>query len=216
MNGVNVTLGIVGTPKKTVITDLTVAAFSPGIPYYGATSEVVCSNPTIGSIPGIYGAGEKIASDTLTYPMSGGTITIPNTHKAAPWAIPGANLFWSTTANASGNVGTPFTITDITQDASNTYIHTSLPDGLPTVPRGTGGALYAIAHPVPKLTFSNCTGSADADDFSRVPAGAPIRSYTKRTYSGAMDNSLTNQPYVQIWGNLISIKINVTKPDRSA
>src|SRR5438874_12725666 len=60
----------------------------------------------------------------------------------------------------------------------------------------------------PKFTCTNCTGNLDVVDFSGAPAGAPLYSYSKRTYAGNFGNG----PYFPLWGKVVSIKINVTKP----
>ena len=148
-----------------------------------------------------------------SYTMVDGVITIPNTHLPVRWAVPGAKMFLTTNG---GLVSASFTVTDLSQDANNTYIHTSLAGSFPSMPRGGDGSLAVRGDPVPNLTFTNCTGSAEADDLSRAPAGKPIYSYTKRTYSGAIGSTDANsatQPYIPIWGTLVSIKINVVKAD---
>jgi uncharacterized membrane protein len=214
-NATNVTGYIVGTPKKAIINNSIVAGLGMGTPYFGATSEVVCSNSTIRSILNVYGIRETIVGQGHADTMAEGVISIPNTRLPVRWAVPGAKMFWAT---SSGEVA-GFTVTDLSQDANNTYIHTSLSGGFPPVPRGTDESLAVRGDPVPKLTFTNCTGSAEADDLSRAPAGEPIYSYTKRTYSGAIGtgvNLTAQQPYIPIWGTLVSIKINVVKADTGA
>jgi hypothetical protein len=64
---------------------------------------------------------------------------------------------------------------------------------------------YIAVHPAPKFTCTNCTGSADAVDLSQAPPGAPLYSYSKRTYSGG-----ASMPPVNLWGNVQSIKVSIT------
>jgi hypothetical protein len=135
--------------------------------------------------------------------MSGGVITVPNSAGPSPWAIPGANLVWKRRYSEEPQT---FQVVDVTQDATNTYIHTSLSGGFPT-PLSTfpNLATYVRTHPAPKFTCTNCTGSADAVDLSGAPPGVPLWSYSKRTYTGTTPTAL-----VPVWGTLVSAKFNVT------
>ena len=159
------------------------------------------------------GFGKLLWSQLHTYAMEDGIITIPNSHFPVRWAVPGAKMFWETSNREV--VGEAFTITDLSQDANNTYIYTSLTGRFPAVPQGADGFLAVRGDPVPKLTFTNCTGSAETDDLSRAPAGKPIYSYTKRTYAGAIGTAanLMRNHTSQFGGTLVSIKINVVKAD---
>ena len=121
---------------------------------------------------------------------------------AVRWAIPGTNLFWSGTFLSE----TAFRIIDVTEDATNTYIQTSLAGGFPALPM-SNGKLGIRVHPAPKITCSNCTGGAAAVSLSQAPAGAPIYSYSKRIYTG--DSSFTSHA---IWGKVTNIKFNATTP----
>lgn len=122
---------------------------------------------------------------------------------APRWAVPGTNLLW---VGAHGT-GPTFHVLDVTQDEQFTYVKTDFPGSFPAY---AGANLAVRTHPAPKFTCRNCTGNPDAVDFSNAPPGAPIYSYSRRTYSGVTATS--PQAGVTMWGSLISAKFDVTKP----
>jgi hypothetical protein len=122
---------------------------------------------------------------------------------APRWAVPGTNLLW---VGAHGT-GPVFKVLDVTQDQKFTYIKTDFPG---TFPAYAGAKLAIRVHPAPKFTCTNCSGSADALDLNSAPPGAPLYSYSKRTYSAAAGT--TPGPRVALWGPLKSAKFNVTTP----
>jgi hypothetical protein len=210
----NATVGVLnGTPQKAVIANSTIGTFVVGTLHFGRTKEITCTGCSIGSFK--YPPGGSLDGNVDTkYTMSSGVITVPNSNGPVAWAVPGAN---ATFALYNGNLlteGSPFTVTDVTQDASNTYIHTSLSGGFPSVPKDSTTGLSIYGHPAPKFTCTNCTGSAGAIDLAQAPAGAPIFSYSKRTFTGDQLPIWAGQAlsYASIWGTVVSVKINVTKP----
>jgi hypothetical protein len=200
-----VTSAIMGTPKKAVISDSTITLFRPGAWAYGRTDEVICDNCVLPNIMvhGVIDKGINEAGVNNTYTMSGGVIVVPNTQGAVSWAVPGTNLMWRGQYDSQ----TAFKVVDVTQDANNTYIKTNLSGGFPTLPL-TSGMLFIHAHPAPKFTCRNCTGSEDAVDLSQAPVGAPIYSYSKRTYDKTTLKGIGTG--LSLWGNPISIGFNVT------
>ncbi len=202
MSNSSVTGTLDGTPKKAVISNSTLASFRPGAYAYGSSNEVVCTNCIISSL-GALGLTQSITSMS----MSAGVISFPNTAAtgyapAQAWAVPGSNIFWRGAYETQG----VFNIIDVTQDATNTYVRTNLNSGLPSLP----GQLSLRTHPAPKFTCTNCSGSTDAIDLAQAPPGAPLYSYSKRSYSPtSAQGSLGSQ---KIWGHLVSLKINVTQP----
>ena len=202
VNNSTITSSITGTPKKTVITGSTIASITLGVTSFGRSDEFICTNCTISAFP-VGGFVEKCFNDqgcNVSYTMSGGVITSPNGLGAPRWAVPGTNLAWSGQfANE-----TSFRVIDVTQDSTNTYIQTNLAGGFPSVPLASG-KLFIKSHPSPKFTCTNCTGSVDAVDLSQTPAGAPIYSYSSRSYSTS-----ATLPSFAMWGTVQSIEINVT------
>lgn len=122
---------------------------------------------------------------------------------APRWAVPGTNLLWV----GSHGTGPIFKVLDVTQDQNFTYIKTDFPGGFPSY---AGARLAIRVHPAPKFTCKNCSGSIDALDLSNAPAGAPLYSYSKRTYSAAAGTVPALR--VGLWGKLRTAKFNVTTP----
>src|ERR1043166_5266982 len=139
--------------------------------------------------------------------MSNGIIAIPKSHGPAAWAVPGVNAMFARFTGGVLTSGVPFQVVDVTQDSTNIYVATSLPAGFPPLPTDPNNGLSIYVHPAPKFTCSNCTGGADAVDLSQAPPGAPLFSYSKRTYDGSKQVS----PLITIWGSLVQFSVNVTK-----
>jgi len=211
MNGTIVTGFIHGTPKKAVISNSHMADFHPGTLWYGHTDEVSCTNCAIDTF-GWYGTSYKV-NNSLS--MSNGIIMVPNnTPNGAgdiTWAVPGNNVFFA----GEQFYEIPFKILGVTQDrGGNVLVQTDQTGGWPpTALWYQGTALSIRAHPAPKFTCTNCRGDPAVVDLSQAPAGAPLSTYSKRTYTGTL---LLYPHYplppVTMWGKLVSIKINVTKP----
>jgi hypothetical protein len=201
LDGVTFTSFVNGSPKKLVIqNNSNIASLLPGAIGYGVSSEMVISDSVISEI----GIGGYVDTNvTAKYTISNGVISSSDRDNGpVAWAVPGANIFfaWSHTTDMPA-----VQVTDVTQDNGFTRIYTTLPGGWPG-PSGAG--LVIRTHPAPRVTCSNATGSEDILDICRAPAGAPLFSYTRRTYSG----NIGYPPPVRLWGMLTSIKQNVTAP----
>ena len=201
MDGSTVTSTINGTPIEAVISNSTIANFSPGAYAYGRTKAVTCTNCVISALTplGIIDLGG--AGVDNSYSMSGGVITVPRSFGTPQWYTPGTALTWHGQYPHSPQA---FVITDVTADATNTYVKTSLTGGFPSIPLGSGH-LGIQTHPAPSFTCVNCSGSFAAVSVSDGPAGVPLGSYFKYTYTG---NTTSEAAY--LWGTLVSAKFNVT------
>jgi hypothetical protein len=209
MSGSTVTHVIQGTPKKAIITNSTIESLNPGAYAYGRSDETICTNCVITHIApmGLLNAGLGLGRGVNhDYTMNGGIITVPKAQGPCSWAVPGTNFMW----NGSRESELLGRVIDVTQDSTNTYIKTSLAGGFPSVPQYQGEKLYIRVHPAPKFTCSNCTGSPDAVDLSQAPPGAPIYSYSKRTYDQSWPVTSTGSPH--LWGKVVSLKYTVTHP----
>lgn len=133
--------------------------------------------------------------------QSGGVVGL----YAPRWAVPGTYVLWRTPLGA----GPGFRVLDVSQDQNFTYVRTNLSGGFPTF-AGANTKIGMLVHPAPRFTCRNCSGSLEALDLSQAPAGAPLYSYSKRSYSAS--NGTTPGARVTMWGNLISAKFDVTQP----
>jgi hypothetical protein len=203
----NARIGILnGTPQKAIISNSTIGVFVAGTLHFGRTAEISCTNCNIGAFKNPPGGSLDNNVDTR-YTMSGGVIIVPKSQGPASWAVPGANAIFALYNGAMLTQGTPFQVTEVTHDADNTYIQTTLAGEFPLLPKDPNHGLSIYGHPAPKFTCTSCTGSLDAVDLAQAPAAAPIFSYSKRTYDG----SVPNPPTFTMWGRFVKISVNVTK-----
>lgn len=117
------------------------------------------------------------------------------------WAVPGTNFF------VTGQFGPSlpaFQVSNVTTSGNFVNIATTVPGGFPSIPLGSGQAGFRLQ--APKWTCTNCSGNAQAVDFSGAPPDTPMFSYSNRSYTNT--TPLVNSP---LWGKVTSIKINVTQ-----
>jgi hypothetical protein len=205
------TVALDGTPRHTIVSYGTLAQLALGC-FYGCTKSVVAANSTISSWQ--YGSasfdlgGDAQSGVQNAYTMSGGVITMPRTARPTTvypeWAVPGCVAFFG----GKYPYGASFTVDDVTADASNVYVHTSLAGGFPTVPLDGSSRLQIRGHPCPKLTVTNCTGCEDSLDLSNAPAGRPVGSWSRRAYTAAHTSAIQTFPLVM--GRVSEIRVNVT------
>jgi hypothetical protein len=198
MDGSNVTYTMNGTPITSNIANSTIASFMPGAYAYGVSRQTTCTNCVINALV----TGGFAEQGINNYSMANGILTIPNSHGAVTWAVPGANIAWQGHYDFEGPV---MQISDVWQDSTNTYVATSLKGGFPTLQLGTSTNIGVRTHPAPQFTCTNCTGSADAIDLSGAPAGAPLWSYSSRTYT-----STTAAQVIPVWGQLVNVTMTPT------
>lgn len=218
LDGTTITEYLLGTPKYTSINNATIGTLRPGAYDYGSSYSIAANNSKIVTIEqapagrkytGVFGGG---VNNEWTINASTGVITVPRNAnafiaaKSVNWAIPGQMCGWF---DADRNCIQMFKILDLTDDASNIYVHT---DWLRPFPTPSSGVLGVRAHPCPSITFSGCSattpGANDNSDawlLSQAPAARPIFSYYKRASSGAV------QQYADflMWGNITSISTTV-------
>jgi hypothetical protein len=194
MSSSTITNALNGSPINTTISNSTLASVTVGAFAYGTSETWNCTNCVIGDI--IAGGFVATLADlNITY--SNGIFAF-NSHDDGPaaWAVPGAKEF----LQGSTGVKIPFTVTDVTQDSTFTYVHTDLPGAaLPPI-----NAISIMTATPPDFTCTNCTGSVAATDLSSQPPHTPMFSYISRTLTGNM-----SQVFAEIFGLLTSIKINI-------
>lgn len=91
------------------------------------------------------------------------------------WATPGGN---AVLLDSSNNFAQSFQISDVSQSGGTTYIHTNLPDPVPSTINGRSAPWKIIAHPCPSVTMTNCTGNTLFTTHSGLPAGTPFNQWT--------------------------------------
>lgn len=126
---------------------------------------------------------------------------------AARWASPGKYAYFNATSSGAAGPARVFKILSITQDDDYTYIQTDQTGGWPTIPTDSRGVMLSTV-PACAIYASNLTGSAKEITQLMQPAaqGKPWGSYFKHTYTGSDPGVGT-----RLLGNLVSIKVNVTK-----
>lgn len=179
LNGTNVTQAILGSPGTLNIVNSTLTGLKPGAEANGITSSISCSNSNLGT-GGIFDwAGvndQQISAANGVTINTSGLMTIPRSvDLPVRWAVPGADVFLG---NADTFLGLPFSVTDVSGDATNTYVQTTL-TGFSSLP---GSAVTAA--PAKTINFVNCTGSSSVLDWSQAGAqNARPGTYTNRIYT---------------------------------
>lgn len=198
---------LLGTPKRTIITDSQVDELSLGCYAYGCSESLLLTNAVVGSIvirgvedKGPDNAGVNHNPDLI---MSGGIIRQTIGGYPVPWAVPGAHCFWW---NENGRHMGIFKILDVWRDDTYTYIQTDQTGGFPVYDLAAG-KLYIRCHPCPNLT------DTDGSVFYNHPAGQPFASYFKNatayTYA-TIGSPGSNGPYTgTLWGWLRKLTVDV-------
>lgn len=209
MKNSTVTNRLDGGGKRTEITDSKLNNFGPGIWAYGGTSgATICTRCDIGTLNFDFGIYQNL--NPSPYSMSGGVITFPNTAAtgggpAQRWVVPGTNVYWS--ARGYLTIGL-FQVQDVTQDETNTYIHTNEVGGFPAL----ASPIFYRTHPASQFTCDACTGDPAAVATS-VQAGAtplgPLATYSRRSYAPTGPSKNLGSLFVK--GKLVSLTINVTQ-----
>ncbi len=132
---------------------------------------------------------------------SGATLRILGTFTS--WAIPGSWVYLGGDHSSQA----VFKVLDVYPEGDDSRLHisTSLTGGLP-FPVPNSGNYGVTTIPATKLTFSGCTGCPAAVAWSLAPAGNPIFSYWKQTFTG---NISTTGPMIPMVGKVVSIKFTV-------
>ena len=209
MRNSTVTSRVDGGGKRTEITDSKLNNFGPGILAYGGMNGVtVCTRCNIVSFN--FNLGIVHNDNPSPYSMSGGVISFPNTAAkgsgpAQRWAVPGTNVFWTVPGYLTIGL---FQIRDVTQDATNTYIHTNEQGEFPTL----AGPIFYRTHPSVRFTCDACTGDP-ALVATNIQSGAtplaPLSTYSRRSY--APTGPSKNLGDLIVKGRLVSVTINVTQ-----
>ncbi len=212
LDGTTVTDSVVGSAKNFVIRNgCDINSMQAGAAY-GVSETLVVSDSIISafSAPGVQTAGGdgSAAGVQNDFTMTAGVLFIPSEFYpftgVCQFSVKGQYLFWEDLN--IGNFG-GFNVLDVTQDGTGIYLHTDWTGsggGFP-VRAFFGGKLYMRRHPAKSCTFTNVMGCAEVVDLSGAPAGSPINSYTKRSYTG----SIAVGDYIALYGKIKRITIRV-------
>lgn len=186
--------------SQTVATD----NFAAGLPLFSSCSAPSPCNslPVVGNITPTTMDLTNFNYADVTW-SGGGFLSAANSAEQTRWAIPGTNV--SASGISSVAAGVPFFQTSSVSRSGNFInIATTLSGGYPNVPLSSGKSNLQVQ--APKWTCTNCTGTAQAVDFSGQPPNIPIFSRSKRSYTNS--TPLENGG---LWGQVSSITINVTQ-----
>jgi hypothetical protein len=220
LDSTDVEFTVLGNPLNMIIRNgCEIGTFNPTL-QYGFADTLDVSDSIIHNFGSVttHESGHQIKGGDATtnngvnvdFSMSGGIITIPSSWNdngyISQFSVPGGRVFFE-----DPNVGTvgSFTITDVTQDGSNSYLHTDWSGGFPARTYSALG-LFMRTHPVPVCTFDNVTGCPEVVDLSNAAAGLPLYSYSRRTYTALAGTGR----YWQMYGRFKYIKVTVTTPYR--
>jgi hypothetical protein len=223
LNSYPMTLGVIKFPNGSRITGLANSTSSPG----SVALIVVDSSGWTTGQTGLISTGTPLDGVTWAFNIDDAThITLvgstytgqvgsgyvcradaPGSYCAASWAIPGANIFLS---GLHGVVETLGQITDVSQDATFTYVTTTFPGGYPA------DVTTLSTHPAPIFTLTGSMSSSDAQvaSLAQAPPGAPLYSYQTYTYPGTIGTGVQG-PFI-LWGLATLVDINVTSPSSGA
>ncbi len=215
-NNTTFSTGLFGGGKRSELTDVTIADFRPGSYAYGNTpGPVICTRCNVTT----WQNGGVFQDDNPSpYSMSGGVISFPNTAAAGAgpaqrWASTIGKTVFFATNGTSGQYSTlgQFTVSGVTQDATNTYVQTNTAGGFPDFSTNYGGTRIQFrANGAQQFTCDACTGDASFTAMN-VQNGAtplaPMMTYAKRSYNPSAAGQAGTIPGI---GKLVSLTIDVT------
>lgn len=178
--------------------------FWPGAYAYGYSEEVDIEGYDIAD----FDSGGHSTAKSSTWTITDGVIRIPNTEitGSGPLSrvlVPGARVFWfAQVTPAIAETSRGFRVIDIYQDATYLYVET---DWIGDFPANVSALR---SHPCPRFRMRDCIGTDTVVDLCGAPAFAPLWSYSNRTHTPSTAGSLGGR---RLWGNIVSIKINVTQ-----
>lgn len=124
-----------GTARNTYICNSDIQSLLIGPLFFGASETVLIENSRIGSIQAPTrlddaGAAARASNRVSNWVFNAGTLRCSN-NSGSPkgpvvWAIPGRKMFVNDMAGFFDSMGSPFIVLDVYQDATFTYIDTTL------------------------------------------------------------------------------------------
>lgn len=216
---------LLGTAQFMTLNNSTITGqLNVGPTLYGFTNSLTGANNSIAYIGNMsnshaakstvwYGNSNEGVNNIAGFSMAAGRMTIPNAYLIASatsvgWAKPGTNICW---ADATYTCAQLFQITDLTQDATNTYIQTSQSGGLPTDWGFAGGVLRLQVHSALQVSLTGTTGDPQAVMLNDAAAqGRPLYSYLNLPYANATSgNGGTGTFDWPMWGYIGTMAVTV-------
>ena len=193
-----------GTPKHLTIRNATILDEIRINLSFGITESIVVEDSTIsgaGFVNVFY--NRRMAVSAFAY--ADGVFTISKSGGPIPWAVPGAAILY--TDNGNGVVfGVLGLVVDVTEDGTNTLIHTTGPATIPSF--ASGDNTHIAPHPCRDVSVTNCTGSPSIVDHSTyAQKHRPLWEHVLRTLTGNFGQS----GMMTCWGTLVSLRVNVTR-----
>lgn len=208
LEGVHLTT-LTGTPlnctirssaaRASVIGDLQI-----GPTGFGVADSLAISDATISSF------GYTRRTDTLSdFTVSTNTLSRAVAFGPVRWAHPGVHMFFCKSDNIQV-LQYAFQVTDCYESGGFVIIETDYPGTIPTTVAGDS-ALNLIAHPMRSISVSNCTGCDEMLELSLASSPTLLNQYVNRTKTGNTLFTSGSQPSCNIWGTIVSLKVNVTQ-----
>lgn len=216
-----VAVNLVGGGKRTEITDTSITNWRPGTVAYGnIPGPVICTRCNVSNFLSAFGIEQT--SDPSPYSMSGGVISFLNTAMsgsgpAQRWIAPVPGTYFFGTNGSSGFFTTmqAFSVSGLTQDATNVYAQTNQAGGFPDYANLTpfaGTRIEIRSSGAPQFTCDACTGDPQLVAYN-IQNGAtplaPIATYSKMSYTPSAGNADVEVNYAI--GKLVSLTIDVTQ-----
>lgn len=212
----------IGMPYRAVISNSTIGTLTASPLQAGFTKSISLNNVTAtnfgGTVnemsagvysgvpcPGHVCPGVENATDGA---MTAGVLRIRTDLAKSEYAAIGtfgigANICWSDASNGCFQLGQ---VTDLSQDATYTYVHTTGLTDYGSLSWTKTGTLSLRVFPALQFTCVGCNGVLATLGLNTQPAATPLYSYSKRTYTKA---DTANMPSTLLYGNLVSMKISV-------
>jgi len=198
-----------GTPGRTVIRNSVFTnKINLGTLAYGCTKTVLLENCFVASLLASQSGSIGVAPANVV----NGVITVPQS--PPPQGLYPGSVMFATDAVSTGRVfPLSFVVLNVRTDGTNYLVDTTLPPSF-SAPLVSGNYRFQ-RHPCPNLTVRSCYGCDAVVSASHATPGTPVNSYIRKLltgYFGSSGGSVTPGPAIQIWGTIVSVKVNVLRP----
>lgn len=181
------------------------SGISAGVTYYVVAANFAANTLSVSATVGGAAINTSGGSGTVQMSYSGNIYTFITGY---------TNSTTVTVFDACTNFDLTSVSRNIQWGTCNAYVQTSETGGMPAPALYPTTNELTITVPAARTVyFENCSGTDQAVDLSQAAArNRPLSSYTKRTYDGQTGWTTTNGPSVPMFGNIVSLKVNVLTP----